>query len=479
MTVAEIPGWDRLRHGGLLLDPQRLRRVADYLPEPLSAYHERELRRAAGAVLEGDANGPDFVRLVLEEVCGFTASNGTWVRGSQVGGEWSRRSLTGEMIKPRHLWRGTHGAILPVFIDSEKRLGIGRGRKSASQTVQWLRGGPERLAVLTNGRQWRLVFAGLDFDAWCEWDVDLWFEEGALSPQVDALRRLVSPALWTPPEQDGQAALVEAILDSRKGQAELSAVLGERVREAVELLVQSHGDVLKENCADVDPAEIYRAAVRMVMRMVVVLFAESRELLPRDLAVYDGGYGLTGLLRELEKISARGGNRLARSWNAWPRLLALFRLVHEGSHHPALPVPAYGGELFAPADPASVDGLTRALAIFEAACFDRELLPDRDVHRILEWITRTQVKVRQGHSSTWVATPVDFSDLSSEYIGILYEGLLDFELRTVPPRDPVVFLAIGNQPALPLSRLEGMDDEAIALLSRSCKTRAPARKSQQ
>jgi hypothetical protein len=29
----------------------------------------------------------------------------------------------------------------------------------------------------------------------------------------------------------------------------------------------------------------------------------------------------------------------------------------------------------------------------------------------------------------WVDGPVDFSDLSSEYIGILYEGLLDFELR--------------------------------------------------
>ena len=89
-----------------------------------------------------------------------------------------------------------NGATLPVFFDDESRLGIGRGRKAASQMVQWLRAGSERLALLTNGRQWRLIFAGLDFDAWCEWDVDLWFEEGALSPQVDALRTLlVSQAL--------------------------------------------------------------------------------------------------------------------------------------------------------------------------------------------------------------------------------------------------------------------------------------------
>jgi hypothetical protein len=55
--------------------------------------------------------------------------------------------------------------------------------------------------------------------------------------------------------------------------------------------------------------------------------------------------------------------------------------------------------------------------------------------KILELLTRSKVKVRQGRGSTWVEAPVDFSDLSSEYIGILYEGLLDFELRQAD-RDP-------------------------------------------
>jgi len=462
VTPVELLGWDRLRHGGLLLDAPRLRRVAEFAPDVLPAYEERELRRFATAALNGSANMPDFVSFVLDKVCGFTATNGTWQRGSQIGAEWGRQAVTGEIVKPRQLWRGQNGATLPVFLDAEARLGIGRGRKSSSQTVQWLRAGSERLALLTNGRQWRLIFAGLDFDAWCEWDLDLWFEEGALSPQVHALRTLFSPKLWIPSAKDAPAPLLQAILDSRKGQAELSAVLGERVREAVELLVQGHGEVLKEQCAGVDPADIYRAAVRVVMRMVVVLFAESRELLPRDNALYHGAYGLTGLLEDLEKVAARGGNRLARSWNAWPRVLALFRLVHQGSHHPALPVPAYGGDLFALGMPDSVDGLSRALAVFESAAFDREILPDRDVHRLLERITRTKVKVRQGRASIWVPAPVDFSDLSSEYIGILYEGLLDFELKTAPAGDPVVFLAVGNQPALPLSRLEAMDDKALA-----------------
>jgi hypothetical protein len=180
----------------------------------------------------------------LEKVCGFTGTSGA-ARGPM----WEpsgASAMTGGTVKPRQLWRGPNSSILPVFFDAEARLGIGRSRKNASQVVQWLRTGGERLALLTNGRQWRLVFAGLDFDAWCEWDLELWFEEGTLSPQVHALRTLLSPGLWTTPAQDAPAPLLQAILDSRKGQAELlGGARQRRVREAVELLVQDHGDSLE------------------------------------------------------------------------------------------------------------------------------------------------------------------------------------------------------------------------------------------
>ena len=52
-----------------------------------------------------------------------------------------------------------------------------------------------------------------------------------------------------------------------------------------------------------------------------------------------------------------------------------------------------------------------------------------------------------------VAVPVRFDDLTSEYIGILYEGLLDYELCRAGEH-PVVFLGIGDQPAIPLDTLE-------------------------
>src|SRR5690606_41058423 len=73
-------------------------------------------------------------------------------------------------------------------------------------------------------------------------------------------------------------------------------------------------------------SDVCSSDLRVVMRMVVVLFAESRELLPRDNALYHGSYGLAGLLEELEKVDARGGARLRRSWNAWPRVLSLFQI---------------------------------------------------------------------------------------------------------------------------------------------------------
>ena len=234
-----LPGWDRLRHGGLLLDAARLAVLSQHVPGPLAGRIERQLRQRAGAISEAGADSgaiSSFVAFVLEEVCDLDASTGVWTRGSNVSPSWGRRAITGETVKPRHLWSGRDGARLPVFLDG--------GRRIVSQVLGWLRAGNDHLALVTNGRQWRLLFAGLDYDAWCEWDLDLWFEEGELSPQVAALRTLLNPALWTPESEDAAPPLLQAIRDTRKGQAELSEVLGERVREAVEILIRGHGEAL-------------------------------------------------------------------------------------------------------------------------------------------------------------------------------------------------------------------------------------------
>ena len=143
-----LPGWERLRHGGLLLDGTRLATLAREAPALLDEFVERQLRQRAGAILDGGGDGgatSSFVAFVLEEVCGLDASTGTWERGSRVAPAWGRRAITGETVKPRHLWTGETGGRLPVFLDDGSRLGVGRGRRVVSRVLGWLRAGGDHL----------------------------------------------------------------------------------------------------------------------------------------------------------------------------------------------------------------------------------------------------------------------------------------------------------------------------------------------
>ncbi|MGE0023683.1 MAG: hypothetical protein AB7S70_08655, partial [Hyphomicrobium sp.] len=498
-----IAAWESVRTAGLLLSPTR---VGDVFPphlEPLPWKTVERLRRAI-ASLNGGGPPPALLDVVLEEVLGLgrplEPETGHWLKGGALGSEWTHRALSGEAIRPRRVWQGAHGAELPLFVDHERRLGIGRGRRMPARVVEWLRAGERSLALLTNGWQWRLIHASLDAEAFAEWDVGLWFEEGEPGPQVAALRALLDRERLSPPKANAPAPLLAAIAASRKGQGELSAALGERVRQAVELLIQrvfaeegaSHekegtrhearGTSPDTRASSLAPdassrlvthASIYRAATRVVMRMVVVLFAEARDdLLPRSNPVYHLSYGLQGL-REALQLSGAGTRdglaRLAHRHAAWPRVLALFRLIYRGSPHKDLTLIRYGGGLFEPGDARSDDSLRRALAALEDPARGPH---DADVYRMLDLLCVTEMRLRQGAGWKRVNVPVDFSDLSSEYIGILYEGLLDYELRRAAADDPTVFLDLGDQPALPLSRLEAMSDKALAGLVEKLKVKA-------
>ncbi|WP_437578088.1 hypothetical protein [Sorangium sp. So ce887] len=476
--------WASLNHGGLLVAPSKL---AEHFPprlEPLPAAMGERLRRDLTRLHQGgDERLAVLLDTVLEDLLGLHKAR--FKKGSEVDKTWSQPAVTGEILRPRRVWLGPNGAVLPVFVDTTVgRLGIGRGKRPVSRVVEWLRRigqdpaiktaglAPPRVALLANARQLRLVHAGTDYDAFCEWDTALWFSGGAPGPQVQALRALLSAEALTPPAEGKLSKLVEAIQASRQGQAELSSALGERVRQAVELLIRESAPVLEPIDAGehADPAEpgrvarrsIYVAATRLVMRCVVILFAEARELLPRSNAVYEGSYGLEGLRAQLDRMAGgRAAERLRHSHGAWPRLVSLFRLVYQGSGHEALPVPRYGGGLFTPGDAGSPDPVLRALAAFESA---KNEPTDHAVHGVLELLCKSRVRVRQGRASKWVEAPVDFSDLSSEYLGILYEGLLDFELRRAPAEDAMVFLNLGAQPALPLQRLDRMKNEELGQL---------------
>jgi hypothetical protein len=455
--------WTSLRHGGNLLSVEAL----DGLPKrPPAPPHLADSLRAALVALPAEGAGGEplsaLLDVVLEGLCGLAVG---WRKGSSVGAADAEKLLDGTVMKPRRVFEAPDGDRLVVFTTPAQRVGVGAGRRPVAQVVEYLRRRGLAFGLLTNGREWRFVWADTDGVAWVEWDADRWLDADLFSAQLDVFRRVVS---WPALARGGapHSPLLAAIRDTRRGQAKLSKELGERVRRSVETLLRARAPVVAPAWDDHAGTDLYVAACHVVMRLVVVLFAEARELLPVDNPVYHQAYGLRGLLDQLDRLTPE--RRRARQ-AAWPRLLALFRLLHAGSPHPALAVPAYGGDLFKVGD-TSGDGVQRALALLEAVAEP----PDDDaIHRILVLLTRTEIRVREGATWRKVAAPVDFTELTSEYIGILYEGLLDYELRRAGA-EPIVFLALGDQPALPLDRLEGMDEKTLAALVEKAKVKKAA-----
>jgi hypothetical protein len=472
--VSKVPTWwEHLNHGGLLIGPAQLEEHYLEAISPLPSAVAEGLRRAIVRLSEGESSLSTFLDTVLEDVLGLDAHE--WIKGP--GAEWSQAAITKEKIRPRRVWTGPNGAILPVFdtrsvlgpAGQEKppRIGIGRGRQMVSRVVEWLRQDKRsKIALLTTGRQWRLIHAGETFDAWCEWDTALWFAAGEPGPQVDALRHLLGRDSLTPPSPAEKSRLATAILDSRRGEADLTAALGERVRQAVERLIQASTGAL-DAFVGTDGREtyneIYIAATRLVMRCVVALFAEAREMLPVSEVVYHSSYGIRGLREQLDQTSE---DILRDSHSGWPRLIALFRLLFEGSDHGQFPVVKYGGRLFEPGDAASNDPVLRAIDVFEQSDGPNNL----ELKQILDLLGKTFTKLRYRRGARPFAIPVDFSALDTEYIGILYEGLLDFNLKRAP--EPIIFLQIGDYPALPWSSLRDMEQPRLEALLENLKKKS-------
>ena len=107
------------------------------------------------------------------------------------------------------------------------------------------------------------------------------------------------------------------------------------------------------------------------MRLVLVLYAEARDLLPANVEAYHDSYGVGSLYDTLARADREGRDELAEATAAWPRMLGLFRLIYFGSGHADLPVRAYGGQLFRPGDAAAPEPVLRALAALEARAPDR------------------------------------------------------------------------------------------------------------
>lgn len=393
------------------------------------------------------------------------------------------------------------GRLLSMLLPPNVRMkGASKAGKVQRDLVLLLRHCRLEFGLLSNGHQIRLIRVTPEDVSWIQWDPSIWFEHAEGRKQLDGLNALLGK------ESIGQEAIGESRKDgidrfrlqdacaqSRQRQSSLSAVVGEGVRQSVEKLVNQLNaaslnnpelldNVLKGAVPRSDDersalSSLHQAAVRIVMRMIVIFFAEARDLLPhRSSPTYRENYSLTRLLEQLEDSnSLHGDDVLNHTTQAWSRILSLFDLVHDGSHHEVVSIHAYGGELFRPGDNESTDNVISALAAFEDP---KAALTDTMVLEVLRKLRRSKMKANINGKSTWVATTVDYSTMDTEFIGMVYEGLLDYELRRVHEDDgAMVTLRIGQQPMLPLSLLENQDDaqlsNLIKELSKNKDTSAP------
>lgn len=477
--------WSRLRHQGLLLSPVVMLERYAAVPAQPPFYTVRRLRDAHTRFMSKVDPHRDEVTLEQNAILAWTDgllehyvghANGTLARQQTIPGNLTTSIKIGtrtETIRPHRVifadGLGQQPALL-VMADESPRVGRGRGRTTYSRFLELLRGTGHRLGLLTNGLQFRLIYAGLDFESWCEWESERWFDDGDGAEELAGLRQLLAPTSLEL-SKAGISGLLEAIEESRKRQADLSSVLRENVRQAVELLLEEVSAASRTDAAlfssltrvgsdrplgDKESHDaLLQASVRIVMRMVVCLFAESRRLLPVNDPIYAQSYGVRTLYELLDEAHRYEGGTygLINRHTAWPRLMALFRLMFHGSVHGSFPMRAYGGALFRPGSVDSNDAVLRALHILEhgvSVC-------DATMYQVLRKLLRGPLPVLRGRAKTYVEGPVDYTDLRTEFIGLIYEGILDYRVkRTDEVFGPQIFLNIGREPVLPLARLEEM-----------------------
>lgn len=496
---SQFAWWSRLRHSGLLLSPVvQIEKYAEP-PENLKWYQPDKLRTAYTrfvASIDRSRDRPQlaqgdiltWVDAVLEKYIGHTDQR--LARSHSIPESLTAVFRIGsrtETLKPDRVLFAEDGKtpLLLVKADTSPHIGRGKGRTEYAKFLELLRGSGHRLGLLTNGLQFRLVYAGLDFESWCEWESERWFEDSEGTEELLGLRQLLFPTQAVDNKGEvigaGLPGLLHAVEESRKRQADLSQVLRENVRQAVEMLLEDVSSASRTDAelfdalvsppstdkqaasdkqlTDAEAHEaLMQATVRVVMRMVVCLFAESRGLLPVNDLIYSQAYGVRTLYELLDDTTRHEGSQLGlmSRQSAWPRLMALFRLVHGGSAHGGFTLRPYGGALFRPGKADDDDAVSRALFILE----HKVNVNDATIYRVLKKLLRGPLPVMRGRSKTYVEGPVDYTELRTEFIGLIYEGLLDYRVkRTTEEIGPQVFLNLGRQPVLPLSRLESMLEE--------------------
>ncbi|HEJ1952057.1 TPA: restriction endonuclease [Pseudomonas aeruginosa] len=274
-----------------------------------------------------------------------------------------------------------------------------------------------RLGLVTNGERWMLVDAPVGaVSTFASWYARIWSQEPIT---LQAFVHLLGIRRFFVDESEQLPALFDRSL---KFQDEVTDALGEQVRRAVEVLIQTldkaDQDRNRELLHDVKEPELYEAALTVMMRLVFLLSAEERGLLLMGDERYEANYALSTLRMLLRKESEE---ILERRWDAWSRLLAIFRAVFGGIEHENLRLPALGGSLFDPDRFPFLEGRAKG-SNWRTDAAKPLPIDNRTVLLLLEAIQQFQGRT------------LSYRALDVEQIGYVYEGLLE---RTVKRADEV------------------------------------------
>ena len=361
--------------------------------------------------------------------------------------------------------------------EGKSKLPWARACAEAHRFLRSFQSGKIHLGLVTDGFRLRLYYVDIEGDCWVEWDASRWFEESAHFDELGGFVLLLNKEMLGIGKA-GEPPIESLIRESRKRQGDISAQLGERLRCAVEMMINRVVNPATQRSAARAGAKkpldivaeapdgsrlseeatlqaIYQAAIRTVMRLVFISYAESRSLLPMDAQTYVTGYSIQNLYDTLERNKNNFGEEYLRkeAW-AWPRVISLFRLIYGGCNHPNLRLPQYGGELFAHSSEKSEDPVLRAMTLFE----DPLALTDFDTLQLLSYIRRGGLK-KNGEMEAG-GEALDFAQLRTEYIGIMYEGFLDYFPKLVHQEDiAYVELRGKGSHSFPLRRLEDLAED--------------------
>ncbi len=297
-------------------------------------------------------------------------------------------------------------------------------------TSGWAASPVERLAVLlrargvpvgvvTDGRWWAIVWAPIGGTTGAAvWDASLWGEEPETFAAFVAL--LQRSRFLAVAHGDTLPELLDESLDAQEAVTE---TLGLQVRDAVELMLQTLDRLDEESgvLAGVSDDDLYDGVVTIMMRIVFLLFAEERRLLPSDDDVYVAAYSISRLVEQLEAAeNLSGAQALEYRTGAWHRLLATARALHAGVAHEDLRLPAYGGGLFDPDRFPWLEGNTADQTPDPAT--RPPAVDDATVLRLLRAVQYVEIGGER--------RKLTFRALDVEQIGYVYEGLLELEVRT-------------------------------------------------